>query len=204
MPFNSAIIQLRPTQERLNHLLKAAWPQISCVDWTLFGSKVLPYGDKNIKKHTGILRGGVYSYKPAVGADVQPPVGYLSDPKRSSEILAKKIWILQQSPNIKSSLQLRRPDFGEWGGAIRSSFNSFEIDGLTGQMELVDHTLLAQLKCECGTLSQDDWRELTDPSAQYIVQARKLVGMSVDQFEDLKRLIAEIVQYANRVLSRTG
>lgn len=183
---------------QFDDLLRASWPAISTIGWASFAKKIVAYGENDVPKHTGVLSHFV-SDMPTVGRNTQV-IGFLPRPDKSAETVVKKIRLLQAHPECWASMELRNPVANEWGGGIRSSFNPKEIRSLTGLPEIGDHLWNAQTMRECELLSMDDWNLITYHSTLHMIAAREFVGMSIDRFMDLKKLIFDMVNGARTML----
>ena len=179
---------------QFNLFLRASWPAISTIGWASFGKNIVAYDGTGVPKHTGVLSHYVLDM-PTTGFNTQV-LGFLPRPEKSAEIVVKKIRLLQAHSQCKSSMELRNPSVNEWGGGIRSSINPKEIRALTGLPEIGDHLYEAQVMRECELLTKGDWQLITDPNTPHMIAAREFVGMSIDQFVTLKKLIFDMVNGA--------
>ncbi|HCC06290.1 TPA: hypothetical protein DEP94_02975 [Candidatus Nomurabacteria bacterium] len=185
---------MKSSVPQFNKLLQEAWPAISTIGWASFGKNIVAYDDNGVPKHTGVLS-HVVSDGPSMGCNTQA-LGFLPRPETSAKIVVIKVRLLLASPKCKASMELRNPSVNEWGGGIRSSVNPEEIWALTGLPEIGDHLLCAQVMRECELLTKGDWELITDANTIHMIAAREFVGMSIDQYMALKKLIFNIVSDA--------
>ncbi len=184
--------------ERLNAVLEIAMPKIYEINWPKYGNYQCFSGTCD-RKYQGILfhfesgdEAGYYFYQH----------GILTDSTKSARIVRTKVRLLQENRGYASSLELRDPDSGKWGGGIRVSRPNSFLCGITGLPELGDHLLLANLLYLCDFLTHKEIEYVVaGPSLRYIDVAMKDVGMSTRQFGELKSTIFDIVMDAQSTTS---
>jgi hypothetical protein len=173
-------------------LFHATWPAIAAINWSAFGDKIAPYNEEaGIPKWTGAImhfapRGTV------VGSNTQVE-GFLPRPTESAQIVVMKTRILHANNGSMASIELRDPQKKYWGGGLRSSHDPDEIYAISGLPEIGDHLYMGQLLREREVLSMNNWHDANDSQMSWMVAAREYVGMSNRQYNDLEKLIRDIV-----------
>lgn len=183
---------------RLHNTLAKCWPSLSNVDWAQYGDKIVPYGANGLPKYTGMIS-HLVTYAavdaPVTGINTQV-YGFMPRPEASLEVLMTKIKLLQGNVNCRASMELREPENGKWGGAIRSTIDSGIIFAISGLPEIADHLMVAIIMQRFCLLSNHDCFELTNGVNGCLVPARHYVGMSLEQFHMMSRDISDIVSHS--------
>jgi len=168
----------------LNTLFTQAFPEIERLPWDAYG--LLQEG----RSTKGILLCGEEDCvdKTYLHGDV---------PDIAIENLAKTMFAMRQNPSCRSSLELRNPDAGIVGGAIR-----LLVDGGTGSPpkemlfalgglpDIGNHLLLVHALHSLGYLSQERWSDLvsTDPG-EPLFRAIKDASINFKHFSFLSQTL---------------
>jgi hypothetical protein len=178
---------------RMSTVLGQAWPSLSEVDWTLYGTNLRLVDDSGVRKYQGVMLHSILEERPSVSI---VRFGSLPDVKKTAVIVGTKIALLKDNPQCMASMELRNPEEGKWGGGIRASGHR-GLSALSGLPEVGDHLVLAHLMRHNSLLTLGDWKSVLDHNQAHLQVATAKAGMSAGQYTQLSSDIFRIVEHAN-------
>jgi hypothetical protein len=186
--------------EQMSALLRAVWPAVSHIDWSLYCTEsVSVYDNEGVPRFTGLLMHRSTGGR-IIGASTDA-VGFLPRPEKSAATVTNKTTVVLDSiENAIASITRRDPDQNIWGGGVRCSSDAGVAYAISGLPEIGDHLLVAEMMWTNKLLCLDDFKDITGHEFTGVEAACARVGMSNESYQALKVKIDSIVYEAAQTL----
>jgi len=176
--------------QNLQQLVRAIWPQLQEIDWSLYCTQNYKAEPGEAPWNTGLVMDYAVD---GVRADYVC-LGAVPDISGAFKALDNKHQSIKSNPSVDSSLETRNPEKNIWAGGQRMSPGSRVTFAVTEMVDLGDHLLLRPLMFEVGMLTHQHLLADRDSETSLVKTARVYLGMSCMQYDALRDRMLSIVR----------